>query len=98
MTLDAIAGYSLSTRPELWASYSSAKLEVIAHARPVKELVAANPAIGAELARMTALNAAEVGFLPVVGHQGACQAVAVSMRDAQVLGILSADACSLKVN
>lgn len=98
MTLAAIAGYSLSARPELWASYSSAKQAVLAQARPVKDLVGFDSAIGAELALMTSLKTAEVGVLPVVGHQGACQAVAVSMRDAQVLGILSADVCSLKAN
>lgn len=93
MTLAAIAGYSLSARSELWRAYSLDSQPVIAQARPARELFMKAPSVEAELKRMTTLDVDDVGFLPVLGHHGVCRALAVSMQDAHVIGILGVDVC-----
>lgn len=95
MTLAAIAGYSLSARPELWRAYSLDSQPVIAQAQPARALFMKAPSVEAELKRLTTLDVGNVGFLPVLGQQGVCRAVAVSMQDASVIGILGVDVCKL---
>ena len=63
----------LERRPEFWRPYAERVDDVIARARPLRELRQAYPAATNEIDRMIRRNgndASELGFLPIIGRKG----------------------------
>lgn len=75
-TMAAIQGIPLSARPDLWQSYTNAKTEILARAKPLSELKARFPAHVGEIdqaiqsSTTSATNKVfrEVGYVPMVGR------------------------------
>jgi hypothetical protein len=94
MTLAALQGVSLSARPELWQPYESARLRVLAAARPVAELKSRFPRRVEEidtLLRTARHDPATVAYLPLVARVEAAWTVLLDATTAEVIGYLPLD-------
>ena len=72
MTLAALAGVSLSARPELWQSYSLVREQALREAKPLARLLKQLPEqapILLKAANRTGLDASSLVYLPMVGRK-----------------------------
>lgn len=71
LTLAAIAGVGLSTRPELWQPYAQARSEILKEAKPVSALKARFASQAAEIDRVIGVagaNSRNTVYLPLIGR------------------------------
>ncbi len=93
LTKDAIAGLSLSARPQLWQPYELSKPMVLNAAKPLATLKARFPAqsanIDAAVAR-TGQSPEQLATVPMIGRK-TFWTVLIDAKSAQVLGFLPID-------
>jgi hypothetical protein len=93
-TIAALQGVPLSARPELWQPYDSARLEVLAAAKPAARLKSRFAPRAAEIDAMLAKagrSVEQAAYLPVVARKAEAWTVLLDNRSAEVIGYLPLD-------
>ena len=94
MTMTALAGISLSARPELWQPYEAGRFAIVRASHPMSDLTERFAPRRAEIEKAmadTGVPAQWLAYLPLLGREDKAWTAILDRRNAQVVAYLPID-------